>query len=63
MLSTAILITLMWKVFKVTDRSSENVVVTTEMNSTFPAAVHLNIIHHINNPLDMEQPENPKKRV
>lgn len=61
MLSTSILITFMWKVFKVTDTSSENVVVTTEMNSHFPAAVHLKVTTHINNPLNMEQPENPKE--
>lgn len=60
MLSTAILITFMWKVLKVTDTSSENVVVTTEMKSSFPAAVHLHVTPHINSPLDMEQPETQK---
>lgn len=60
MLSASILITCMWKVFNVTDISREIVVVTTEMNSRFPAAVLLKVTTHINNPLDMEQQENPK---
>lgn len=61
MLSASILITGKWKVFEVTDTSSGNVIVTTEMNSNFPAAVHPKVTAHINNPLDMEQQENPKE--